>query len=508
MPSEPVLTQTAAGDGNRERETGSLRGRVLGGIGWNLATQVVNQATRVAVGVLLARLLSPHEFGIAGMALIFSGFAVVFTDLSLGAALIQRRTIDELDRSTVFWTTLAIGIAFTGLGIGLSGTVASFFGEPQAKPLVAVLAVSFTLSSLGATQQALLTRELAYRSLQLREMAALTAGSIAGVVLAVAGYGPWAIVVQSVVYGAASVVLLWLLSSWRPRPIYSLESLRSLGGFGIKLFGSRLLAYANLNADNLLVGRVLGAAALGTYGLAYNTMFTPMLRIGLPIQQVVAPAFSRMQDDTSRLWTAWTRSKRLSAALLAPAFLAILVTAPDLVPVVFGAKWRHAVPVLQFLCCAGVAHVLVTLNWSVLQARGRAGTLLRLNLLVSAVTVGAFVVGLRWGVAGVAGSYAVAKWVLVLPDTWITCRAIGARTLETLHCSAAAIPSAVAAAIVGYGARVALAGAGAPPELRLALVLATGFAAYVTLIALLAPALVEEVRQLVKRGAVAPAAAA
>ncbi len=228
----------------------------------------------------------------------------------------------------------------------------------------------------------------------------------------------------------------------------------------------------------------------------------------MPSLLVVAPALARRLDHTNRLWTAWTRSKRLSAALLAPAFLAILVTAPDLVPVVFGAKWRHAIPVLQLLCCAGVAHALVTLNWSVLQARGRAGTLLWLNLLVSAVTVSAFAVGLRWGVAGVAGSYAIAKWLLVLPDTWITCRAIGARTPETLRSSATAIPSAMAAAAVAFGTRVALVGAGAPPALRLALVLASGLAAYAALVALLAPALLEEVRQLVRerRAAVLPSA--
>ncbi len=482
----------------------SLTGIVLGGVGWSLGSQVVVQVTRVAVGIALARLLTPDEFGVAAMALSFAGLLTIFTDLSLGAALIQRARITESDRSTVFWTTMAVGVALTAAGIGVSQLVADFFGRPEVARLFAFLSLGFILSALSLTQTALLMRELAFRSLQLREVAATLAGAVVGVGLAAAGFGAWAIAAQSVAAGAASAVLLWTLSPWRPRMTFSLESLRDIGGFGIKLFASRLLAFANLNVDNLLVGRFLGAGALGAYALAYNVMFTPILRVAQPIQQVVFPAYARMQDDAARLGAAWLRSKRLSAALLAPAFLGMLVAAPDLVPVVLGGKWRAAVPVLQLLCCAGVAHTLVTLNWSVLQARGRAGTLLRLNAVVSLVTVAAFVVGLRWGIVGVAGSFAVAKWLLVVPDTWITCRAVPVRTVTALRAAGSALPLGLAAAGLAYGVRLLLVAADAPAALRLALVLASGLAAYSILILVAAPGLVTELRQLRRRSPADP----
>jgi O-antigen/teichoic acid export membrane protein len=476
-------------------DAASLKGKVVGGIGWNLAAQVVVQTARLSVGIVLARLLSPQDFGLVGMAFVFVNLGSLFTDLSFGAALIQREDITEEDRSTVFWTTVGVGVLCTGIGVAASGAVASFYDQERVGPLFAALSAGFTLSAVAATQTALLTRELAYRSLQLREIAAVLAGAVAGISVAVAGYGAWAIVIQSLAASACSVVLLWSLSPWRPRLIYSVASLRDVGGFGIKLFASRVLAYANTNCDNLLVGRFLGAAALGSYSLAYNVMYTPMLRIGLPFQQVVFPAYARLQADTPRLVAAWIQSKRLSAAVLAPSFLAILVVAPDLVPVAFGDKWHDVVPVLQLLCVAGVAHSLVTLNWSFLQARGEAGTLFRLNVLVTVVTLAAFAAGLHWGIVGVAAWFAAAKWALVLPDTWLTCRSASASALQSLRASSVAAPVAALAAALAYGFRLGLVEVGVGAPWRLGLVLLFGAAAYAGLVVLLVPALVRELQE-------------
>jgi O-antigen/teichoic acid export membrane protein len=474
----------------------TLKDRVIGGIAWNILTQLVMQGSRIVVGIVLARLLTPHQFGVAGMAFVFSNLLTTFADPSLGAALVQRPEITEEDRSTVFWTTLAVGLLCTALGVGVSGLIADFFHQPEVGPLFAVLSIGFTLFALSATQTALLTRELAYRRLQIRDMVSIVFGAIVGIVFAAAGFGAWAIVSQNVAFFAASAVLIWTLSSWRPRLVFSTRSVRELGSFGIKLLGSRFLSYANLNADNLLVGRFLGGQALGNYSLAYNVMFTPMVRLGLPFQQVVFPAYAKLQSDPERLGAAWVRSKRLAAAVLAPAFLGIFVTAADLVPVVFGEKWHAVVPVLQLLCLAGLAHTFVTLNWSVLQACGRAGVLLRLNLLYTVVTVAAFALGLHWGIVGVAACYAVARWLLVLPDTWITVRPLALNVLESLRGSGVAIPVAAVSAAAAYGIRALLVGQGVGSVGRLVLVLAAGGALYVGLLLVAAPDLVAEIKGL------------
>jgi O-antigen/teichoic acid export membrane protein len=477
----------------------SMSGAILSGLKWKVITSAVAEGARIVVAVVLARLLVPADYGVAGMAFIFAGFVTLFSDLALGGALVQRREINEAHRSTVFWTALGISLAAMGVAIGTSGLVADFFHEPEVRKLVIALSFSFPLAALTTTQVALLNRRLAYRSLELRTIAGVLCGAVVAIVMAVLGLGPWAIVANSLTSTAVSTALLWKLSTWRPRAVYSIESLRAVGGFGVKLFGVRLLNYANGNADNMLVGRFAGASALGIYSLAYNVMFTPMNRITTPIASVVYPALARMQDDLTRLRAAWLRSKRLIIALLAPAFLMIAVTAPDSVHVVFGAKWSAAVPVLQLLCLAGVANAVVALNWSVLQATGRVGTELRLNLFASFVTIGAFALGVRWGALGVAGFYAGARWLLIVVNTRITTRAMSFDFTETLLAGCGTLPLAIISGAAAFGVRVELVQVGIPALVRLFAVAAIGIGAYLLLLVVAAPTLVAEARHLLLR---------
>lgn len=478
----------------------SLKDKVVGGAIWNVAAQITVQGTRILVGVVLAHLLLPRQYGVAGMAFVMANFLMIFSDISLGSALIQRPDLTEEDRSTVFWLTVAVGVACTAVGAGLSIPMAAFFHQPKAAPLFAALSLGFTLTALSSTQQALVTRELAFRTLQIREIASIVVGAAVAIAVAAAGGGAWAIVSQALATYAAGVALLWTLSPWRPQMLFSRRSFHDLGLFGVKLLPSRILTYINLNFDNLLVGRFLGSRALGIYSLAYNVMFVPMTRLAQPFGQVVFPAFARMQSDHQRLSLAWLRSKRLAAAVLAPVFFALLVVAPDFVPVVLGKKWDAAIPVLRLLCVAGVAHSLVTLNWAVLQAQGKAGLMFRVNVMSTAVIVAGFAIGLQWGVVGVAAGYAIAKWVLVVPDTWITGRPLSTRVWTALRTSGSAVPLAGVAALIAYGVRAGLLAGGVGTAYRLVLVLAVAGLAYVGLIAAAAPELIEEVKGL--RGAV------
>jgi polysaccharide transporter, PST family len=477
----------------------SMAGAVLTGFKWKIITILVSEGTRVAVVVVLARLLVPKDYGLAGMAFIFAGFVTLFSDVALGGALVQRRNIDERDRSTVFWASLVLSLVVMAAAIGLSGVVADFFGEPEVRNLIIVLSFTFPLAALSTTQTALLTRVLAYRSLELREIIGVLCGAVAALAFAFAGFGAYAIVANALTATAVSTVLLWRLSSWRPRATFSFRSLGGLGSFGLKLFGIRLLNYGNLNADNMLIGRFAGASALGIYSLAYNVMFTPMTRIATPIAGVVYPALVRMQDDVTRMRIAWLRSKRLSASLLAPTFLAIMVTAPDLVHVVFGAKWKAAVPVIQLLCIAGVAHSLQTLNFAVLQATGRVGTELRLDLGLSLVIIGAFAAGVPWGAVGVAAFFAGAKWLTMLIDTWVTTRVMSYDFWEALRAGGSTLPLAVLSAAAAYGARVWLVHEGVSASVRLFAVGAIALAGYLLLLAVAAPSLLAEARDVLKR---------
>jgi O-antigen/teichoic acid export membrane protein len=472
----------------------AVAARAVRGLAWKAASQVVFQVSRIAVAVVLARLLAPHDYGLAGMVLAFSWFVLAFSDLSLGAALVQRRSISELDRSTVFWTSLAAGTAFTLLGVALSWPLATFYGEPEVQPLFVVVSFSFVITSLGVTQAALLMREMDFRRLELRMMAATAAGAVVGISAAARGFGPWAIIAMQLVIAAVSTLLLWRFCPWRPRLVFSLASLRDLGSFGGNVFGQRALYYATRTADAALIGRFLGPAAVGAYALAYNVVLVPATRIGIPIQEVLFPAFSRMQDDREWVAAMWLRVTRLVASISMPLMLCLIVTAPDFVAVVLGAKWSAATPVVQILAWVGVLHAVQTLNGDILQALDRAGTQLRFTALWAAATIGAFAVGLRWGIVGVAACFAATSTVLAPVSTWLTARGVGIDVRTFARGLAGVATAATVAATCVLGARLLLVAAGTPAAARLVILAALGAAVLVPLYALLAPQVLDELR--------------
>jgi O-antigen/teichoic acid export membrane protein len=474
-----------------------VKAQVVEGVAWKIAAQIVSVLSRLVVGVILARLLSRDAFGVAGMALVTAAFVSIFVDLNLGSALIQRKQIREADRSTIFWTTLGMGLVLSVAGIALSGEVAEFFGRAEVGPLFAVLSVSFTLTGLSATQNALLTRELAFRSLQIRQMAGTLAGAAVGVTLAVAGAGPWAIIGMTLGAEAVDVIVLWGASPWRPRLIYSLASLRDTGRFGIKVFGASLLSYFALNGDNLLIGRFLGSVALGTYSVAYNLMFLPMWLIASPISQVAFPALSRLTRDDDRLRSSWLRGKRIASLFIAPGFVGLFVIAPDIVPALFGSKWNPAIQVVQILCCALLTQAVGALNWTVLMAAGEAGTYFWLNALDAIGSFGAFAVGLHWGIVGVAAAFAIVKWPLIILDTRFAARAVSIPMSDALRASIyPALPLSVAMGGMTYASRLALIALGLPQLARVALVIGIASIAYTALVRLTAAPLFTEIRGL------------
>lgn len=490
---------TAEGTPLERSARGSLRSAVLGGLAWKIASIVVKQGSRVVAAVIIARLLTPVEYGLAALVLVFSSLVFIFSDLALGAALIQRRSITERDRSTVFWVSIAAGTVFTAVGIALAAPIAAFYGEPDVEALVMVMSVTFLIVSLGSTQEALLVRDMSWRTLELRQMAAAICGAAAGIAIAVGGGGPWAVIGQQVVILAVATALVWAVSSWRPRAVFSRASLRDLGTFGGDVFGSRFLLYLNRNADNLLIGRVLGPAALGAYSIAYNVILLPFSQVAGPIEQLLYPAFSRLQDDRERLATAFLRVNRLVAAITVPCLLGLAVVAPDFVPVVLGEQWRPAIPVVQVLIVVGVLQSLQALNATVLQARDRSRWLLRYSIVFTAVTLVAFVAGLPFGVVGVAAGLAIASAFLEPLYAVITARALGisvwrlARNLWGVAQASALMLAAVAAARLGAEEL------GAGPGLRLLAALAAGAAVYPPLLLWRAPDVRADLMALARR---------
>lgn len=480
-------------------DVAGLRGRVVRGVAWKGGSALFSQLTRIATAVVLARLLAPHDYGVAGMVLVVSGLVYIFADLGLGTALVQRQELSDDDRSTVFWTAAATGIVLTLVGFALAGPAASFYGEPAVKPLFEAFSLSFVVTAVSTTHTALLTREMNFRTLELRKMASFAVGAVVGIVLAILGAGAWALIAQQLAIAVVSTILLVVLAPWRPRLVFSLASLRSVARFSGNVFGTQLLFYANRNLDNLLVGRFLGPAALGAYSLSYNVMLLPFSQIASPVQEVLFPAFSRLQDDTGRIATAWLRINRIVGAITIPSLLGLIAVAPDFVDVVLGHRWHGAIRVVQVLSWVGLLQSLQRLNSSILQARDRTGQLLRYSIVVLVASSAAFVGGLPFGILGVATGYAISSTIVEPYYTWLTARSLGIPMLAVCRTFVGVAQAAGVMLVVVLGLRLLLVDLGLGAASRLALLIVAGAATYLPAVLLLDRSLNDELQGIRRR---------
>lgn len=481
-------------DHDQQRVDGLGR-KAIKGAGWAVSGSAVRQLWRIPVAVLMAHLLSPEDFGLAAIALAFMAIATVFSDLSLGAALIQRSHISELDRSTVFWATVALGCLMTAAGIAASGSIASFYGESEVRPLLVMVSFVFLLQSLSLTQASLLHREMKFRATEIRLTAGTIVGTLGGVVVALRGGGPWAIVVQELIAAVVAAILLWHFSPWRPHVRFSWVHLSDLGSFGFRLFGARALEQARGSAYVLLIGRLLGPAALGFYTVGLNLVLLPLRRAVIPIQEAFFPAFARLQAEPKRLGEAWRRANRLVLALLAPAVGGLCIVSADLVPLLLGRKWEGAVPVIQISAPVILVQSSASLGLRVvISALGRSGLVLRLTIVETTLALIAFPVGQPWGIAGVVAAFAISnlpvQMLVIYCVLRVTDISLGAFLSDLKGISEALL----AMIIIALATSELMGTAGAADWLRLIVTTVVGIATYAPLCAWRSPGLLDELR--------------
>jgi PST family polysaccharide transporter len=370
---------------------------------WALLDKGAARALTTVVFIVLARLLTPRDFGLVALALVVRSFLLVFIDQGFAEALVQRADLERRTVDTAFWTAIATGSLLTILMFAFAPWIADqVLGNEAVAPILQVLAFSLLLSALSSTHGALLSRQLAFRELAVRRIAAqLLAGTVA-VIAAFLGAGAWALVIQAIIQGAVGAIILWHFSSWRPVLRFHVPSFRFLALFGISMVGIDLLFVVQQQADNFLVGRSLGVAALGIYALAFRFYFVIVDLTMSSVSAVALSTFARVQDDPERAGRMYVTGSRLTALVAVPFFAGMAIVAPQLIAVLVGDRWAAAAPVLLALCPSGLILCLGYLDRSLLVALGRP----RLALMVIAVGVGlrvvGYLIGVQFGVVGVA----------------------------------------------------------------------------------------------------------
>jgi len=446
-------------------ERGALQGRVTRGLGWTFLDQWGRQLLNLIVFIVIARLVAPEDIGVVALATVFVAFAQIFIDAGLGDALVQRRVLTRAHIDTAFWISVGTGAALAAGVILLAIPLGVLLGEPRVTPVLQVLSISFVLYAASSIQMSLLRRELALRSLAIRALLAVGGGAAVGITLAFLGFGPWALVGQQLAAATLSVLTLWRVSPWRPGGQVSRAHFRELFGFGLNIVGTDILTFLSKRTDNLLVGLYLGTAALGFYTVAYRILDSSQALLAGIGGKVAFPAFSQLQHDRVRLGNAFLRVSRVTSAFVMPGFVALALVAPELIVVLFGARWAEAGPPAAALFAVGIAYAIGHFSGAALNAAGHPEITFRYRL-VSTLTnvVGFFIAAALFGsIVAVAFAYTARAYLLLPLNLYLLRRYVGVpltrfvRELSGILLGTAALALAVLAVKFVLGGDVPLA---------------------------------------------------
>ncbi len=393
----------------------SLSSQVAAGAGWMALVRVIAQLLSLISVSVVARALPPQAYGLMGMAQLVIAFVSLFQELGTSSAVIQRPGLNQRFLSSVWWLNLSLSLCLAGVCWLLSPLAAEFYREPAVTPILRALGLGFILAAGSTIHGALLTRRLEFRALAIREVISSIAGLVVAIVMAYAGYGVWSLVGASLTTTAVSSLLVVILARWMPSFAFSWPELRSIAGYGANLSAFNIVNYFARNADNALVGRYLGAGPLGYYQLAYRMMLYPVENISQTLGRALFPAFARLQDDYERLRAAYLRACAAIAFVTFPMMLGAFILANELIRILLGPKWAPVAPVFQILALVGLVQSIGTTVGQIYVAVGRTDLMFRWGLLFSCLIVGSFVVGLRWGIRGVAVAYAITIAAVLIP---------------------------------------------------------------------------------------------
>lgn len=412
---------------------------------WVALSQGARVVSQLVSMTVLARMLAPDAYGLMALAAIVTNLAYLFRDMGTGAALIQAATVSPRMAATVHWSNVGLGIAI-GAVVALSAPLmAHVFHEPQLAPVLCLLALVFPVTALGVVHQALLERESKFQAVAGAEIAAALVGLAVALLLAWRGAGVFSLVAQMIAATVVSTSVIVLRSAFKPERHWALAEFKSIVGFSGNLSLFNVVLYVARNADSMVVGRLLGSAALGVYSMAYRLMLFPLQNMTFVASRVLFPVMSRKQGggDQAEVAALYLRTLGFISFLTAPLMAGLFALRDPFVQVMLGPQWQTSVVLLAWLAPVGFIQSLVSSTGTVLMARGSTGLMLRLGIVGAVLQVGGVMIGAAWGIEGVAAAYLAANLVNALPALHFTGRLIGVSLADVARSVAPAVAAAL-----------------------------------------------------------------
>ena len=402
-------------------EESSLRQKTKKGLYWSFFNQFANYAMQFVVGIIMARLLTPSDYGITAIPVIFMAIANVFIESGFSSALVRKEVLTEKDLTTSFLYSFIVGIVcYLCLYIG-APWIASFYDTPILKQLIRITALTFLWAPLITPQNVILQRKLDFKTPARISIVNKIVSGIIGITAAYLGYGLWALVIANLSSSILGLIQTWLVVKWFPSEKWSRESFKYLWGYGNKVVASQLLDTLVSNIAPFLIGKFGGTVDLGNYNRAKGYAAMPSSNVVSVLSTVTFPVLSKMQDDDERLGVNYRKMIRVSAFLLFPIMLLLAALAKPLVLVMITAKWEACIILLQLLCFTFIWQPIQILNVNLLYVKGRTDLALRLRLIIKPIGVLVTIPALiLWGIIGFCIAEIIMQIIALTMNTYYT----------------------------------------------------------------------------------------
>ncbi|MBQ6204739.1 MAG: lipopolysaccharide biosynthesis protein [Prevotella sp.] len=362
-----------------------LKNKTKRGLFWSFLNQFANEGIQFVIGIFMARLLSPSDYGITALPAVFMAVAGVFVGGGFSDALVRKTEIKEEDLSTAFYYSIGVGIVCYTILFLASPLIAEFYNTPVLENLMKVTALSFLYGPLNTPQNVILKRRLDFKTPAKVSVVCRIFAGVIGISLAFCGYGVWALVLSSLFSGILGLLINWYIVRWFPKTGWSKESFRYLWGYGNKMMASSLLDTLYMNITPVFIGKYYSTGDLGVYNKARNYAKLPSVHITQTIQSVSFPVISKIKDDNEKLEVIYRRMIRLSGFVIFPLMMMLAALARPLIIVMITEKWASSIYLLQIICFARMWYPIHALNLSLLRAKGRSDLFFKLEIYKKAM---------------------------------------------------------------------------------------------------------------------------
>lgn len=398
----------------------NLKSKTKVGLYWSFFNQFAGYGMNFIVGIVMARLLSPSDFGITALPAVFMAIASTIQDGGLANALIRKKEVTNKDLSTTFYYSICLGVVLY-LTLFLSAPlIADFYHTPILVSLIRVTAIGFLYSPLITPQNILLRRRLDFKTLTKISLVTRVFGATVGIVMAYVGYGVWSLVISNLLAGMFTLLIAWLVVRWLPKYGWSKESFKYLWGYGNKIMFSAIIENLYSNIAPVFIGKYYSPAQLGIYNRAQGYASMPSQNITGAINNVSFPVLSKMQDDTEKLAYNYRRMLRLSAFVIFPIMLMLSALARPLVITMITEKWEHSIIFLQIMCFSMMWYPIHAINLNLLMVKGRSDLFFRLEIIKKITGISILLITLPMGLVPFCYGGIFSSMVALIINTYYT----------------------------------------------------------------------------------------